>query len=270
MKKADNIPSNNLFELKFTGGDITPDKVSSRELADLIIAFETTIISTIKKEHKDFKEENLIVPLVNIQESSLKLKFKPKVLEYALPALLTISSSIQRNDFSSLPYKTVESLAQISSFCKSKKCSAEFRDNTSTGPNPTAVITADQEITIPKDLFIVGETVVYGTVVRVGGVDPKVALKIRDGETLFCNISEDLAKEVGKGLYTEVGVNGVAKWLKEDYSIVDFRISSFFKLERSSLTKSFDECRNLIGKYWKDVTDVPAEISKIRGYSTES
>lgn len=265
MKKQNKIID--LFELKFTGGDIKPEKISSQELAELIKSFESSIINTIKKEHKDFNEENLIISLVDIEESSLKLKFKPKLYELALPAFLTISTSIANNNFSSLPYKTIESLVQISSFCKSKKCSAEFKNDFSSD-TPAAIIYSDQEISIPKDLFIVGETIIYGKVVRVGGVEPKVAIRIKEGETLFCNVSEDLAKQIGKGLYTEIGIKGVAKWLKEDYSILDFKINSFFQLERIPLTQAFQECRLLIGKYWKDVTDVKEEISIIRGYST--
>lgn len=261
-----NPTAGKLFELKFIGGDISPDKISSHELAELIISFEESMVGLIKRENKDFNEENLIISLVDVEEGSLKLKFKPKIFEIALPAFIAVSSSIKSNNFTNLPYKSVKALSNISTFCKTKKCSVELRKDTHSN-KPTATIYAEHEITVPQDLFIVGETTIYGRVVRVGGIEPKVSISLSKGETLFCSITEALAKQIGKGLYEEVGIKGTATWLKEDYSIIDFKIDSFFPIDRTSLTSTFTELNKILGKYWEDVTDVEGEIAKIRGYT---
>ncbi len=131
--------------------------------------------------------------------------------------------------------------------------------------SPLATINVDSNISIPDDFFITGETTLYGRVLRSGGVDPTVAISTGRGKILYCPVSQEIAQRLGKGLYLEIGLKGIAKWLKEDYSIISFTINDVFDLDRNSIAESISELSTLIGKYWRGVDDVNAEISKLRG-----
>jgi hypothetical protein len=256
------------LELKFTGGSVLPENISSSDLSDIIKSFELAVANVILKDHQELETQNIVISLVDIKKGSLKLEFLPKLKREALTAFLVITTAIQQNDYSSLPIKTIQSLQSISGFCKRQKCFSEFRSS-SDDPRPLAVISPTTDIVISEELFLVGETTVYGTILRVGGAEPKVQLRLSDtNNILYCPIKKEIAKKIGKDLYDEIGLVGTATWEKATYRIVDFKIEDAFNVKKTSIAQSIKEASRLFGKYWKDVDDVIAEVSKIRGSFT--
>lgn len=75
-------------------------------------------------------------------------------------------------------------------------------------------------------MILTGETTLYGEVKRVGGFKPRVVLKTIQGDTIYCDASKALAQELGRRLYTEVGVRGQAKWNMQTLRIDAFIIES--------------------------------------------
>ena len=252
-----------IFELRFTG-KINPEAVRLSELAEILQAFETSLVEVALREYDELEAQNVVLSLIDIEAKSLKLRFKPRLRDILFTAFLFVSESIATNNYGNLPMKTVESLQLINKFCRAKKCVAEWRDDPNAA-NPRAIITPESEISIPETAYLYGETTVYGKVQRVGGAEPKVSLKINEHHpTIYCSVSEELAKELGKNLYLEIGLKGTAKWYLPTLNIVEFKITDIVYLQTTSFTESVEHLSKLIGEYWNDVTDVEVEISKYR------
>ena len=73
-----------------------------------------------------------------------------------------------------------------------------------------------------------------------------------------------LAKQLGQKLYELVSLTGVAKWDAHDLMLEDFQIKDVGGYEGRSIVSTVDELSSLIGKYFKNITDVKDYISKIR------
>ena len=90
---------------------------------------------------------------------------------------------------------TLEGVQGIHKFVTSQKCRAEFRL-----PNGSrqleATITPDTIIPAEESPPIEGETTIFGKVERVGGVDPKIVVRLSDKEAVSCAVSEALANVV--------------------------------------------------------------------------
>jgi hypothetical protein len=175
-----------------------------------------------------------------------------------------MSISISNNDFSKLPIASIKSIKSISEFTQKRKCIAEFRVRADSA-NPSATITPESQIKIPESYYLEGETILYGRIIRVGGVTPKVVLKITDKEAIHCDVTELLAKELGHRLYSWVGLKGKAVWNIEDYSMDSFKVDKVTEYQETSLSKGIAELSSLIGKYLKDKTDVIKTVSELRG-----
>lgn len=257
---------NNLMEIKFIGKDIYPENIKVKELADILLSVEESILPIIIKDNPNISIEDIIIGLVDIGNSSTKLKFKSSFPKIVLSAFIALSSAIANNDFESLPLRSIESLKNISDFTRKKSCIAEFWTHEDS-EHPLAQITPSTEIVIPKTRHLEGETILYGRVERVGGVHPKVMVRVSDKEVIYCDIEEGLAKELGHMLYTWVGISGIATWNIEDYSIESFRIKEITEYRESSLLGGLNKLFFMIGKYWKGEIDVVKAVSELRGES---
>lgn len=252
-----------LMEIKFTGEDIFPETIRAKELADILTSIEESLTNIIIKENPDISIEELVIGLVNIEEGSAKLRFKSTLQVLTLSAFTLLSSSIATNDFTKVPIATIKSVKTISDFTKQRNCIAEFRAHADSA-NPLASLTPSSEIIIPEAFQLTGETIIYGKVMRVGGATPKVVIKLSDRQTVYCDVMEDLAKEIGHKLYSWVGLSGIAQWNTEDYSLDSFKIEKITEYEDIPLSKSMSELSSVVGKYLKDKVDVIKTISELR------
>ncbi|AFN73830.1 hypothetical protein MROS_0587 [Melioribacter roseus P3M-2] len=252
-----------IFELRFAGDDIKPENIRAKDLAEVISAFEDSLLKLILKDNRELNEEKIIIGLVDVENGSAKLKFKSTIPEITLSALLLISTSISKNDFSQLPSSSIRSLKTISDFTKKRNCVAEFRANP-LEEKPLASINKETSIEIPDTHYIIGETSIYGRVERVGGVKPKVMIRLTDNNLISCDVSEEVAKKLGQNLYKMIGFVGKAKWLAENYSLENFEIEDVIEYEETSLLQGLDELSSLIGEYWSDVDNVVDVISSMR------
>lgn len=253
-----------LMEIRFVGNDIFPETIRAKELADIISNTEDSLTNIIVKENPNISLDNLIIGLVSIGEGSAKLRFKSSIQAVTLSAFSLLSTSLANNDFTKLPSASINSLKNISDFTKKRNCVAEFRTHADS-PSPLALITPSTEISIPESYYLEGETILYGRVERVGGVRPKIVLRITDKQTVHCDAGQDLAKEIGHKLYSWVGLLGKAKWNTEDYSLDSFRIEKVTEFHDTSLLKGTAELSSMVGRYLKDKSDVIKIVSDLRG-----
>ncbi len=249
------------LHLRFVGNEMKPEKVSSKELAELISAYETSIVSTLFKTNHNEINEDVFISLVEIKERSLGLGFKPKILALALTAQ-TITNSLSSGDYSQLPIKAIESLQSIHNFCKKNRCVAEFTNGSS--EFPTAVISPESVIEIPREFYIEGETVIYGKLERVGGVEPKIRIRNDNGNLVFIDVQESDAKFLANSLYEDVAVKGVATWRRETFQLESFKFESIIPFQQEPISSTISELKILIGSHWDMISDHEAYILEQR------
>lgn len=251
------------LDFKIIGENIHPSSLRAKDTTELIASFENSIVSYILNSDRSISEEDLIIGLVDVNEGSARFSFSASKPEIILAAFLVVSSAISSGDYAKLPSNSINSLKKISDFTKRRNCSVEFALSSELD-KPTARITAETIINIPESHYVSGETSLIGRIERVGGVKPKVTIRMADDLLLYCEIDEHFAKTLGQNLYKEVAFKGTAKWLLEDNTIVSFDIHEILSYKNSSIKDGIDELSHLIGRYWSDTKDVVSTVTKLR------
>lgn len=245
--------SNETLELRFFGSNISPNSFRAKEVGEIFTNIELALTSYIFANNAEIDTTDLFISPIAISNESLGIKFSPNVAKYIVSAFLSISTAIETNSVKQLPIKTIESLQGLQKIVRSKNCNAEFKHN----GLKVADFTPNTAIEIEAKDFIVGETIIYGTVQRAGGIKPTVWLVLDDNKKVIIQVNKDQAKKLSQRLYEEVGFRGIATWSKEGYHLVQFKVSDFISdYEPTSIKESFDEVRNIIGKYWDNIDDI--------------
>jgi hypothetical protein len=260
MSKATEI-----IEMCFRGEGITPDNLKASEIADLIASYEDALLCIIARNNPEINLEEVFVSLVGIEENSVHLKFKPKVLGIVLSAAIVINSAIISNQYQALPFKSVESLNRIWAFTKRRNCSGEISGGEDL---PVARISVETEIKISDEFFYQGDTTIYGVVERVGGSIPRVRIKLDNNQVIYAEIKESVAKRLAKNLYEAVCLKGFAKWRKENLKIEEFKIDQVIDFTEIPLSEAFQDLKGLIGQSWDEIGDPIDYLNTIR-YQTE-
>lgn len=250
-----------LLEIRFTGSGMKPGSIRSKELAEIIEAFEDMIVSVVLNDNPELQKESVIIGLINIKDESIGLQFDPNLEELTIPAMSQITQSFATHNFSHLPSATAKPAQKIVSFVKKYQCEAELRIHNGQS-ELKAVITPSTEI--PITLPLTGETTLYGEIKRVGGVEPKVTLKTIDGQTVYCEVSQELAKELGHRLYTQVALYGEAQWSADTLQLEGFRIKSELDYKETPIAEAFAELRDVLGDSFDDIEDVQEFVTDLR------
>ncbi len=256
---------NTVFQLRFTGGNVTPETVSAGELADLLIAAEAAIMGVALQRNPTLNPDEIVVGLVEIENRSLGLKFSSPTPDVIAPAFEELTSSVRLRSFRGLASRSIRGIRVLAEFTTNRKCRAQFWNGTENATSPLAEMDEGFEKLLPESQFIRGETTIYGKVERVGGVDPKVRIRLSDHEVVSCYLNEVLAKELGKLLYAEVGLRGQATWEANDHSLVYFRVEELLSYRKGRVASALDELREACGGSFDAVRDVVAWVAEERG-----
>jgi hypothetical protein len=248
-------------EILLTGEGMSPGKVRSKEIAEIIDSVEEMIASMVIHNHPELKKESIVIGLKSIRQGSIGLEFSPNLVELTLPATHRITKSIADNDFSVLPSSTINSLRKLSAFTRRYQCNAEF--STQNGKlEALAILTPETKI--PDVYPLSGETTIYGEITRVGGTEPKIQFKTLDSKIIYCSTSKAIAKKAGAKLYTKVELHGLAEWNSETFEIENFNVTNISDYEEILLSEAFDELADLIGDSFDSIKDVGRFVSEIR------
>ncbi len=255
------MASDTTIEVLLTGEGMSPGKVRSKEIAEIIESVEDMIASTVIRDHPELKKEAIVVGLKSIREGSIGLEFSPNLLELTLPATRLITKSIKENDFGTLPGNAIYSLKKLSAFTRRYQCNAEFFAQNGK-LEPLAVLTPETKI--PDIYPLSGETTIYGEITRVGGAEPKIQFKTFDDQVIYCSTNRIIAKKAGARLYTKVGLCGLAEWNSETFQIENFHVIDITNYEAVPLLDAFNELAQLIGDSFDNIKDVDSFVSEIR------
>jgi hypothetical protein len=248
-------------EILLTGEGMSPGKIRSKEIAEVIESVEDMIASMVILDHPELKKETIVIGLKNIRQGSIGLEFSPNLAELTLPATRRITKSIAENDFGVLPSGAINSLRKLSAFTRRYQCNAEFF--TQNGRlESLAVLTPETQI--PDIYPLSGETTIHGEITRVGGAEPKIQFKTLDSHIIYCSTSKAIAKKAGAKLYTKVELRGLAEWNSETFEIENFHVIDISDYEQTLPSEAFEELANLIGDSFDNIKDVDRFVSEIR------
>jgi hypothetical protein len=251
------------FQIRFTGGDVHPVTVPAHELADLLLGAEQAISSLASKEFPELDASTLVIGLSSIKDASLGLEFTTNRPDVVGPAFQRLANGIHSKTWEDFPSRSLAGLEIIANFTSRRKCAAQFWNGVGS-TEPLAVLDENFCESIPRRSRVRGETLVYGRVERVGGVEPKARLRLLNGDSLSCRLSEGLARQLGGKLYEEVALRGTATWDASDYSLIYFYADELTNYEPIGLTEAFQELKAVAGRYYSDIEDVVSYVRDFR------
>ena len=253
---------NDELKLRFTGvADLKPQVLRAKELAEIIENFEAAIVATVVDYDPIIKREQIAVSLVSVQDQSVGLIFVPNLPDLTYKAAFRIIEAFTTQQFNHLPQQALGPLRSLVRFVRSRGCTAELsiargQRSAATKITPTTRI----ETSIPVE----GETVLFGEIIRVGGIEPKVELKPVNGKALFCSTTEEIAVQLANYLYQQVSVLGCAVWDYETWEIKEFRITQVLPYVQKPLSQAFRLLRESAQGAFDSVEDVNHYIHQLR------
>lgn len=254
------------ISIRLSGGDVSPSKIRSKEIAKLIDAIEDMIASYIVHFNPTVPKEAVVVGLAGLTDKSIGLQFAPNLTEFTIPAVRNIIESLKKLDFSGIPGGTVNGLKVIRGFTSRHNCEAELsvhgKDTENTDAGAVAFITPETKIVTKTPLE--GETVLYGEVVRVGGETPRVRIRTMSGSFVNCTVSAEIAKKIAGRLYTEVGLRGDAVWNPDTLGMEKFHIHSLTDYSETPIDEAFKELRENFGHIYDKIPDIENLMTEIR------
>lgn len=161
----------------------------------------------------------------------------------------------------------VGSLEQLSAIARSLDAVIEYRIGSLKG-EIIARITAKTTSEIEGTAFVSGETSVVGSIERVGGATKlHCGLRIPDqSRMLICQVSSaEIARQLGQYLYQTVVVSGRARWLRKNWHIKRFRISSFDSPKTGSSLKALEAASRAGGRVWDTIDNPEQYVAGLRG-----
>jgi hypothetical protein len=251
-----------LFELRLDGGGMHPDKVPLRELLEILSGVEDGLFALAKEQNPTLKMEEFYASLVGIVDASAGLKFASTLPLVALAAWQTLGLAIDTSTFVDLPPKALEGISRIVKVTQKLGADAKFYGSRK---EPIAVIRSADPPDVWEKRFLQGETVLYGSLLRVGGDSPSVRLRLEDGSLITCQCKRNFAKILAHSLYDVVGIKGRAWWHPSSLKLVRFIAVEVLNFQDTDIVSAFDSLRDVVNGDYDDVEDVVALVEEIRG-----
>ena len=248
------------IKVRLKGAGIKPDLISAKELAGILESVDDFLVSETLKKDSSLKKADIIVGLCKIEDQSIGLTFKTTFASVVIPVFINAATLIENGNFNALSSASFKALQTISTFSRKHKCDAEF----SLPHSNNTLIKITPETIIPEPVFIKGISEIIGEVIRVGGKKPKATLELIDGSIIYCDIQEDVAKNLGNYLYSLVTCSGLATWDAKDYELEEFKILSFEPFDNVPVKQTMKRLSDEIGHYFADIADVISFTENLR------
>ena len=253
-----------LFEIRLTGGGLLPETLPIQELADILKSVELILGSVAIDQNQGLNSEDFIVGLVHSEKGSARLKFASTLSEVAMAALMIITSAISTREYNNIPTNAIKGLKDLSNYTAKRDCDLQIYKEGSFSA-PLAEISANVSLSLPCDLTVTGKTIIYGQILRIGGAEPKVAVRTLDNDLLYCTLSESLARLLANSLYETVGLAGSATWELKSYRILEFNAEEIIPYHHGDLLSAFASLRKAVDGAFDDIDDVEEYVLALRG-----
>jgi hypothetical protein len=268
------MASKKLIEVRITGNDITPGKIRSRDVGDLIIAIESMVAALVARDNPTLQlnENEVTVGLSAIEHGSYILVFESEHEDAVINASQLVADSINTNNYSKVPVTTRDAIEKIRKVARKYHTDIEFWQRNGEPVRLTTVNTNTQIDT--SSPTISGKTTLYGTVISVGGESPpRATLRLLSGDKFTCHITERedflVPRKLGEKLYKEVGVFGMARWDLRNMALDYFLIEQVTDYAKKPIDQALGELNQIVGKYYDSIDDADALVAEIRGTNEE-
>jgi hypothetical protein len=252
-----------LIAMRLAGHAMVPGAIRSHDLAELIDSFEEMIACVVADRHLNIKKDDVVIGLASLGDGSIRLGFKSVVPSVVIPAYLSVASAVNKNEFTSLPSSSRRALDKIISFTRRHHCVAELHSP----DNDELIASITPSTNTQVSGLAQGLTTIYGRILRVGGKNPRVTVETVSGDSIYCDVSFEIAQELGRRLYEFAEFSGMATWNPNGWQIEEFRIESFASSATKTPEQGMNELRSLVGRYFEDIDDVDSYISSLRSAS---
>jgi len=250
-----------LFTIRLTGEGVRPHLIPASDLAQLLVAAEQAVLAIAAREHPDQADE-LIVGLSQVQDQSIGFAFASNHPQIAQSAYTELVTATTNRLFRSLPGRSLEGLRTLTGFSHQHHGRTQFWNGG--GDHPLLDLPPDFAIEVPAPEYQRGETVIYGKIERVGGVRPRVRIRVSDREIVYGDITEEQSRELGSRLYSQAALRGQATWDGQDGSVVYFRVEEILHYERGKVSSAFEELRRAAQGAYDGVEDVELFALRVR------
>jgi len=268
------MAARSLIEIKIAGENITPDKLSSRDVGELMSAIETMIATSVARYNPalGIDQSDVTVGLAAIEYGSYTMLFQSQYETEVLNASQIMATSINTGDYSKTPVKAIESVETVRKIARKYSSDIEFWQRNGQRIQLATVNTNTKiEVEIPT---LSGKTTLYGTLIGVGGVQPpRARIRLLNGNLVYCNITErdnlQVARQLGERLYTDIGVYGTARWDLRDMSLDYFLIERLTEYSKKPVDEALESLYGIAGEYYDRVGDIEQLVAEIRGTDEE-
>ncbi|MBQ0759277.1 hypothetical protein [Zhongshania sp.] len=247
------------IKIRLRGEGVKPGLIRSKEIAEILESVEEMAISEALRKNPELHRDEIIVGVYAIDDASIGLRFKTTFSAVVVSAFISAAEAIEKEEFDYLSPQSISSLKVLSNFSKRHNCDAIIgsRSNAELAViSPTTVI--------PPPSYIFGRTEILGKVIRVGGKTPKAMIELTDGSSLYCEVPEEIAKELGHQLYSLAKFDGFAKWDSKTLELEEFKIHSVKKFQNSDPKLVLGELSGMVGSTFEKITDVESFVSSLR------
>ncbi|MBI1278921.1 MAG: hypothetical protein GC179_12405 [Anaerolineaceae bacterium] len=263
----------NLIEIRILGENATPDKISSRDVGELISSIEIMLAAIVARDNRalGIDESQITVGLAAIEHHSYDLIFQSQFEQEVIVAANQVATSINTGNYSKIPSKSIEAVKTLRKIARKYSTDIEFWQKN--GKN-TQLATVNTNTKIDAEIpTSSGKTTLYGTVISVGGVEPpRASIRLSTGNIQVCHITRgqdlQIARQLGQRLYSEVGVYGTARWDLRDMSLDHFLIERVTEYSKKPVDQALESIYDIVGNYYSNV-DIEQLITEIRGTDEE-
>lgn len=257
-----------LLQIKLVGPEIAPEHISAKDLAGILESVEKMLTELVTRANPHFKKEAFHIGLVNIAAGSVALQFASPLPTALFAASAELGTALQQQHYNTLPSAVITELQKLSAFTNRHTCNIEWYLQNG---QRTHLATLTPEMRIESHAPLVGETILYGLVMRVGGKEPRVMFEPLDSSrVIYGDVSREVAQVLAKRLYQVVAIRCTCSWDVETLELLpDFKLEELLEYEPLPLDTAINGLAAQIGAYFTDIVDVEAHIAQLRESEVE-
>lgn len=232
--------------MKFKGNQIKPTKLTNREVAEMLIAFEDAVIGVFKESNPELDNFDKFLKYHDVRDKSFSIRNLIKENQDEIKkAFLVIVSSMVLGASNDLPPESVRALNKINHFSKEKKCTAELGWS-----NTNGIFTSMAKIVSLKkkqsSSFTERKTL-HGKLVKLDFENLKVYFRLLNGSAVKSTINEKQVKEFRQYVGEEVKIQGLVTISNSDYSIKNtFKLEGLESSDLYGISESINAIRKIV------------------------
>jgi hypothetical protein len=261
-----------VFEVVFDGPGLVPELIPLGTLTQALSAIR--ILASGAQAPDEESEEDLepddadgAIRLLDVKRGSAVYRFVCPKDDGAVGHLRGAGKAIENPQEVGEKDYILSPIERLSATAKRLSCKIILRQ--AGGKNGVlAKIEPESYGRLSESIFISGDTSFAGRVERVGGATcMRCALRVSfQSRLLFCSVeSAEVSRQLGEYLYRDVAVQGHARWIKNTWRVVSFRVKSVTMVDRKPLSDAFQELRDAGGSGWDEITDPRRHLEEACG-----